>query len=260
MKNRQSRGGIKVVMGMPKKDHFRGQTAFRHLAEMRASGIPSYREIHGAEAPGPVFAFLDASREAAILFAMVIFVFDGFQLVIEQKITLGVSFFIAWGFWKGVRSAFLSWSRLQRLHRVALEEKEEIESNRPQEREELVALYSEKGFSGPLLDKVVDVLMADQDRLLRVMLQEEMGVRLEEHPHPLVQGLFAVMGVAFSLLVLSPLAFGCSFSVVLVSVSILVGCMGGIFARLEKNDVIHAFFWNGMLAAVTLVLCKVSVF
>ena len=29
-----------------------------------------------------------------------------------------------------------------------------------------------------------------------------------------------------------------------------------IFAKLEKNDVIPAFLWNGMLAAVTLVLVR----
>ena len=165
-----------------KKDHFQGKTALRHIAEVRAGGISAARETHGAEAPGPFFAFLDAFREAAILFACALLVFDAFELLTEQKIALGVSFLVGWGFWKGARGAALAWSRLQRIHRVAAEEKEEIESNRPQEREELVALYGEKGFSGPLLDKVVDVLMADQDRLLRVMLQEEMGLRLEENP------------------------------------------------------------------------------
>ena len=48
-----------------KKDHFHGQTALRHLAEVQASGISASLEIHGAEAPGPLFAFLDAARESA---------------------------------------------------------------------------------------------------------------------------------------------------------------------------------------------------
>ena len=239
-----------------KKDHFQGKTALRHIAEVRAGGISAARETHGAEAPGPFFAFLDAFREAAILFACALLVFDAFELLTEQKIALGVSFLVGWGFWKGARGAALAWSRLQRIHRVAAEEKEEIESNRPQEREELVALYGEKGFSGPLLDKVVDVLMADQDRLLRVMLQEEMGLRLEENPHPLVQGLFATAGVVASVIVLLPFAIGCSSQVVMICSTVLVACMGSIFAKLEKNDVIPAFLWNGMLAAVTLVLVR----
>jgi VIT1/CCC1 family predicted Fe2+/Mn2+ transporter len=140
------------------------------------------------------------------------------------------------------------------LHRIAIEEKEEIESNRPQEKEELIALYGAKGFSGPLLDKVVEVLMADQDRLLRVMLQEEMGFRIEEHPHPLIQGLMASLGVLFSMIVLIPLVFGLSVEVVLFSSALFVGVVGGVVALLEKNDVIPAIVWNGTLAAVTLVL------
>lgn len=100
------------------------------------------------------------------------------------------------------------------------------------------------------------MLMADQDRLLRVMLQEEMGLRLEEHQHPLVQGLFAMVGVIFSVIVLLPFAVGFSSQSIIVCSTIFVGLMGGAFARIEKNDVIPALLWNGMLTAVTLVLVR----
>lgn len=237
-----------------KKDHFHGQTALRHIAEVRASGISASQEVHGAEAPGPVFAFLDASRETAVLIAAFFIVISACGMANDCKMVLGASLLVGWAFWKGARSAFLAWSRLLRMHRVASEEREEIESNRPQEREELVALYGEKGFSGPLLDKVVDVLMADQDRLLRVMLQEEMGLRLEEHPHPLVQGFFAIAGVLFASVVAIPCLLGLSLQLTTVCAMVFAGCMGGISARIEKNDGISAFVWNGMFAAVTLVL------
>ena len=239
---------------LPKKDHFHGKTALRHIAEVRAGEISASREIHGAEAPGPIFAFLDAAREAAVLISAALIVSDAFQISMEQIMVVGLSFVVGWGFWKGARSAFLSWSRLQRMHRVALEEKEEIESNRPQEREELVALYGEKGFSGPLLEKVVNVLMADQDRLLRVMLQEEMGLRLEEHPHPLVQGAFASAGVFAAMVLVIPFALGISPHGMVAYSAAFVGVMGAICAHIEKNDCIPAFVWNGMFAAVTLIL------
>jgi len=237
-----------------KKDHFQGKTALRHIAEVRSRGISASREIHGAEAPGPVFAFLDAARESAILIAVFLVVSSGVKLSADHGVALGLSFLLGWGFWKGARSAFLAWSRLQRMHRVVVEEKEEIESNRPQEREELEALYGEKGFSGPLLEKVVDVLMADQDRLLRVMLQEEMGFRLEEHQHPLVQGGFAAAGVLCSMILIIPSALGYSPYVMTVCAAAFIALMGGFFAWIENNDPIPAFLWNGMFAAVTLVL------
>lgn len=244
---------MSVPLGSP-KDHFHGKSALRHIAEVQAGGISTSLEIHGAESPGPLFAFLDAARETAILIAAALFISDHFSFVFAQKLSICLSFVVGWAFWKGARSAFLAWSRLRRMHRIAIEEKEEIELNRPQEREELIALYGEKGFSGPLLDKVVDVLMADSDRLLRVMLQEEMGFRIQENPHPLIQGVMALAGVLFSLVVFIPFAFGFSVDVVLVFATLFIGVMGGIFARIEKNPVIPALVWNSMIAAVTLVL------
>lgn len=239
-----------------KIDHFRGKTAARHLAEMRSSGISSSLEIHGAEAPGPFFAFLDAARETAVLFTASLLVLESFDFLWGQKVAFVVAFVVGWSFWKGARSSFLSWSRLQRVHRLVSEEQQEIEANRAQEREELMALYGEKGFSGDLLEKVVDVLMADQDRLLRVMLQEEMGLRLEEQSHPLIQGLCAAAGVVTSVVVLLPFSLGCSLQVLTVCAALFTACIGGLFAKLEKNDGISAFLWNGMLVAVTLVLVR----
>src|SRR5262249_53556095 len=104
----------------------------------------------------------------------------------------------AWLIWKTGRSAWLGWSRIERLHRVVEQEKWEIEHHRQQEREELKALYATKGFEGKLLEDVLDVLMADGDRLLRVMVEEELGLTLESHEHPLKQAVGAGLGVLFS--------------------------------------------------------------
>jgi vacuolar iron transporter family protein len=240
----------------PEKDHFHGQTALRHIAEVQSTGISAAAEIHGAETPGPIFAALDASREAAVLLACALIVLDFFDLMIKQEMIIGFAFGIGWAFWKGMRSAWLAWSQLFRLHRIASEEKKEIESNRSQEREELLALYGAKGFQGPLLEKVVDVLMADQDRLLRVMLQEEMGFRLEEHTHPLVQGAFALFGVFFSLILLIPFLLGFSSQVVIACSFVFVGILGAAFARLEKNNGIAGFCWNFMMAGTAGMLTR----
>ena len=40
---------------MATEDHFKGKTAIQHIAEVQATGITSSLEVHGAEAPGPLF-------------------------------------------------------------------------------------------------------------------------------------------------------------------------------------------------------------
>lgn len=238
------------------KDHFEGKTALQHIAEVQATGISTSLEVHGAEAPGPIFAFLDAAKETTIFLTSLFIALSFFECAQVSRILISGSLLLGWAFWKGARSAWLAWSRLLRLHRVASEEKAEIDRNRGQEREELIALYGAKGFQGPLLDKVVDVLMADQDRLLRVMLQEEMGYRLEESSHPIVQGIWAFFGVVCASIIFLPLSLILPFFVFIGS-SLLVMSLGNVWiAFLEKNEKIPAFFW----AFVTGVLVYLFVF
>ena len=233
------------------KDHYQGQTALKHLAEVRTDNVSASLEVHGAETPGPLFAFLDAARESALLVAFGLIVVDFLHVP-----GIFIAFFAGWSFWKGARSTMLAWSRLDRMHRVAAEEQAEIQENRPQEREELVALYGVKGFSGPLLDTVVDVLMADQERLLRVMLQEEMGLRLEENPHPLLQGFFAACGALAPFVILWPAFVWLSLPWVVVGCVSFSAIMGGIFAYKERSAVLAAIVWNGMIGGVGCVLVR----
>jgi vacuolar iron transporter family protein len=240
----------------PPKDHFHGQTALKHLAEVRADSVSASLEVHGAETPGPFFAFLDAARESALFLALGLIVVDFFSVSVQHKLIVAIALFVGWAFWKGARSTTLAWSRLQRMHRVASEEQVEIQTNRPQEREELVALYGAKGFSGPLLDTVVDVLMADQDRLLTVMLQEEMGLRLEENPHPLLQGLSAACGAIAPLLVLWPALIWLPVFWAVACCIAAVAILGGFFAYKEKNALLPALIWNGMIGGVSCVFVR----
>lgn len=231
-------------------DHFQGKTALQHIAEIQSSGVSSSTEIHGAETPGPLFALLDAARDTSLLLACLYISTAFYALAREQRIAFVLAAGLGWALWKGCRSALLAWSRLARLHRIAEEELQEIETNRQQEKEELLTLYSAKGFQGPLLNRVVDVLMADQDRLLRVMLQEEMGYRLEEQHHPIIQGLWAGGGALVALSLLFIPAFGTHLFTSVACMTASMALLGAWFARLEKNPVIPAFFWNLMIGSI----------
>lgn len=222
--------------------HFEGKSVEEHLRKARAKGAMAAREVHGTEMSGQWSAFADAAKDTVIALLIV--------FLLAPKIIY--IFSLGWILWKAARSARLGWTRLERLHRLIEEERWEIEHHRTQEREELTELYREKGFSGKLLEEVVNVLMADDQRLLRVMLEEELGLTLEAHEHPLKQALGAATGAFFASLLffsgtfLQPLygPFAGAFLTLLIS-SIVA-------AKLENNRPLQTTVWNIAIAFLTL--------
>jgi len=231
-------------MNTPSPTHFNGKEAVDHVAEAQAQGIIATSEIHGSEIPGHISAATDAARETAIALLLLWTVLTPLNIPLPQLLTLLAIFSIGWLVWKGGRSAWLAWSRLERLHRIVEQEKWEIDHNRPQEREELKALYATKGLEGKLLEDVMDVLMADGDRLLKVMVEEELGLSLQVYEHPLKQGLGAIIGaflsaaLSLALLSLSPIygILAAAFLILLISTL--------ISSKHEQNRFIQAVVWN----------------
>jgi hypothetical protein len=225
-------------------EHFKGKDALHHMVEVQATGKITSAEVHGAETPGYLIAATDAAREVAISLLLISVILSHFELSPDQVFVVLFAYTAGVIFWKIGRAAWLAWSRLERLHRVMDEERHEIEVNRSQEREELKALYHAKGFQGKLLDEVIDVLMADGDRALRVMLEEEMGFRLEENEHPLLQGLGAGVGALMAALGVLLAHLTESTPVLFCTVIAIFWISGYITARREHNKVIPAVVWN----------------
>ena len=71
----------------------------------------------------------------------------------------------------------------------------EIEFEPDEERAELMEIYRNKGFSGPLLDRVVRHLTANPDRWLGAMVHDELGVVEANHINPLREGI--QIGISF---------------------------------------------------------------
>lgn len=241
------------MMQDPEKNlptHFKGKEAIEHVAEAQAAGRIAAAEIHGMEVPGHISAGADAAREMGV--ALLLLWMIGDKLHIPHLFWILASFSLGWTLWKMGRSAWFGWFRLERMHRILSQEKWEIEHNEQQEREELTVLYAAKGFEGKLLKDVIDVLMADGDRLLKVMVEEELGLSLEAHDHPLKQGLGALIGslVAASICFLSyalyPL-YGLPIGALLA-----IGISAATSARLAQNRLIPAVIWNVGLAILSL--------
>lgn len=216
--------------------HFKDKDAIGHVVQAQAKGVISAAEIHGIETPGYISAAADSARDIAVIFLL-------FLPLMPKTSHLAV-FFLGYIAWRAGRAAWLGWARLERLHRVLEQERWEIEHNRPQEKDELRELYRAKGFEGKLLEDVLGVLMADGDRLLRVMVEEELGLSLENVEHPLKQGLGAGLGaLSASILAILGIYFGLFWGSVAIAL-LVIGIAAAVLASFSHNRLIPAITWN----------------
>jgi len=232
-------------------DHFGGKTVPEHIKEARIKGMQASAEIHGTEISGYKAAFADSLRDTSLAMALIAEV--SFTLLPNPKaFLLTLLFLVGWMIWKTCRSSLLGWARLERLHRLIEEERWEIQHHRPQEREELMELYQSKGFEGDLLTEVINVLMADDNRLLEVMLIEELGLPLEAYEHPLKQAFGSFLGSFIAVIL------GSAFYFLIPSYGFLVAAFplflaGGIWtAKIERIKILPSLIWNMSVFGLTI--------
>lgn len=236
--------------------HFEGKNPLEHVIHARRKGQNASDEIHGAEMPGHLSAFADTAKETSLVLALFYSMFTTFAIPSWNMHWMLTLFLLGWLLWKTARSALLGYARLERMHRVIEEERWEIEHHREQEREELTALYSAKGFSGNLLNEVIDILMADDNRLLQVMLHEELGFQMESLEHPLKQATGAALGVILPGILLALSLFYFPSPGTLFTAFFLIALSAGFAAKLQKNRIIPALLWNVGCAALVLTAAR----
>ncbi|MGL4348650.1 MAG: VIT1/CCC1 transporter family protein [Chlamydiales bacterium] len=223
-----------------KSRHFADKDAAEHLKDAREKGHHTFAEPHGLEPMGWKNAFLDGLQISAIILSLLLLVHSSSNLptILIITFSFGMVIFLF------ARSAFFGWSRLEKLHTLIKEENWEITHHREQEKKELIAIYRAKGFQGEILTQIVDTLAADDNRLLEVMLTEELGIPLESYDHPLQQGCAAATGCFISCTAIyiasriHPL-----FGTLIVS-GIIIGVSSFWFAKIQKNNRLHAVIWS----------------
>lgn len=224
--------------------HFEDKDALSHVMQKRVEGMSSVSEMHGTEMPGYLAAANDACKDTAVALLLVWLLLLLVELPFSSAFVFFLAFGLGWVAYKGGRAGRLGWARLERLHQLIEQEKYEIEHHRPQEREELMALYRAKGFEGKLLEDIVDVLMSDQDRLLKVMLEEEMGLTLQAYEHPLQQAFGAVVGALISLALSSVFFLFLPAYGMWLATFLLLTLASLTVATHEKNRRVAAVIWN----------------
>lgn len=192
-----------------------------------------------SEMPPPYTHALSTAKETILLFWILYIAFP--HLFFPVPLIL---FLAGWFLWKMLFSTYAGWERLQRLHRIIEKEEWEITHHRPQERKELEAIYQAKGFSGKLLEEAVDVLMANDNRLLQVMIEEEMGIVLESFDHPLTLGIGALIGGAISSLFLLLALFFLPAWGIFATGLVLMGLLAASSAHFAKNKIPDAVLWH----------------
>lgn len=229
---------------MEEKSHFEGKSPLRHLKAAREKGARVSHESHGLEASGHIIGGADAAKETATAILLIAILADALHLPKREVGILIGLFIIGFLVWKAGRSAALGWTRLEKINRLISEEKHEIETNREEEKAELTEMYRAKGFSGELLEKVIDVLMSDDNKLLGLMIEEEFGVSLESYEHPLKQALGCAVGVAIA---------GCAGGIGLaasdswglfLSSYIVVFAASYIMASIDRVRILNNIVWN----------------
>src|SRR5712692_9195374 len=119
--------------------------------------------------------------------------------------------------------------------------------------EELAAIYQNKGFTGPLLQRVVSHLTADRDRWHRAMVHDESGVVEDTHIRPWRQGVqiglsFVVGGLIPTIPVLLSLPRALWWAYGLTALTAVV--LGAVKARYTRQHPVWAGF--EFLVVVTL--------
>jgi vacuolar iron transporter family protein len=95
-------------------------------------------------------------------------------------IILGFANLLADGFSMSIGAYLSSKSERSYYHKQKAIEYWEIDNLPEKEKGEIRDIYREKGFEGETLEKIVQVITADKERWVNVMMKEELGMTLEE--------------------------------------------------------------------------------
>jgi len=130
---------------------------------------------------------LGAIDGAVTTFAVVAGV-SGAQLPNSVAIILGMANLCADGFSMAVSNFLSARTEVQVVDRVRRIEEKHIDTIPAGEREEIRQIFAAKGFSGELLEGIVDTITNDRKRWVDTMITEEFGLQLER-PSPWRAGL-----------------------------------------------------------------------
>tara|TARA_R110002110_G_scaffold415858_1_gene658562 strand:+ start:17425 stop:18183 length:759 start_codon:yes stop_codon:yes gene_type:complete len=117
-------------------------------------------------------------------------------------IILGLASLFADGFSMATSNYFSTKSEQDKTNQLAKEEEKHIQIYPEGEKEEIRQIYFQKGFSGDILEQIVETITQDKKAWIETMLKEDHGLSLN-YANPIISGLVTM--VAFVVLGIFPL-------------------------------------------------------
>jgi len=181
----------------------------------------------------------------------------GAQLSPGVAIVLGLANVLADGFSMAVGNYLKACSDAQIVDRYRRIEEKHIQRAPEGEREEIRQIFAAKGFSGEMLEQIVNVIAADRRRWVDTMLTEEWGLSLRTaSPRRAAAVTFAAFVLA-GIIPLMPLPLSltlgqdATFAVSAAATAITFATVGAIRGRIAKQSMLSS-------AAETLVMGSVA--
>src|SRR6185437_13685330 len=155
----------------------------QHTEKVHAPGGHRLRDVMLGLNDGLVAAFAVTSGVAAAFGTSKIVVMAGLAEMLGGAVSMGLAAYAS------ARAHYEFYQSETRR------ERDEIVRWPDRERDEVRAIYRNKGFSGVLLDQIVGHLTADPTRWRNVMMREELGFGADVAEPPLISG--ATVGVSY---------------------------------------------------------------
>lgn len=200
-----------------------------------------------------------SARDSVILIVIAYYAMLGAgQVTPSPAALMGIAFAAALTF--GVGTGYATYSRVRGFMNELDREREEIKNNFEGERAEVYALYAAKGFTEPVLTQIVHTIAGDEDRLLKVMMEEELGLKMQHMNHPLLVGAWNfVAALAPGVLLIATLMIAGSDSRavwVSCSATLILAIISWLTARVGGRSCVDVFF----VALMTAFVCAASAF
>ena len=141
-------------------------------------------------------------------------------------------------------------SALEYFHGERAREEYEVEHYPDRERHEVYEIYREKGFEPPILDQIVDHIVADKKRWVNIMMREELNLIGEEQLSPVKSALATGLAYAFgAAMPVMPYAFSTDVAGnYRVSIGLTIGVL--FFVGAAKTVVTATKWWRSGLEAM----------
>lgn len=162
----------------------------------------------------------------------------------EAIIILGLANVLADGFSMASSNYLGTKAEIDEKNLIYRYEKEQIADSPEGEKEEIRQIFQMKGFAGEDLEKIVKVISQNENEWLKIMMQEEYGIGLNER-NPWKSGLSTFM--AFVICGIVPLLpFMLNLNRDFLISSILAGITFFLVGALKSKWSLESFYMSGM--------------